>query len=144
MKLIQEFKAFALKGNMIDLAVAVIIGAAFGAVVNSLVKDVLMPLLSYIIPNQGGYTAWMIGRLAVGKFIGEIVNFLVIALAVFLMIIKVLGMLQKKVAPPAPSEPTMKECPFCLSSIPLKATKCSHCTADLTPNGTRQTVGTGL
>ena len=82
----QEFRNFAFKGNMIDLAVAVVIGAAFGAVVNSLVKDMIMPLLSYVIPNQGGYLAWHIGRLRMGQFLSEVLNFLIIALAVFIAI----------------------------------------------------------
>ena len=117
--LVQEFKAFALKGNMIDLAVAVIIGGAFGAVVSSLVKNIIMPILSYVIPNSGGYRAWHIGRVETGVFIGEIINFLIIALAVFIVIVKVIGLLTKTLArPEAPAAPTTKECPFCLSQIP--------------------------
>lgn len=127
----QEFKAFAFKGNMIDLAVAVVIGAAFGGVVNSLVKNIIMPLLSYAIPTEGGYRAWHIGKVEVGVFLGEIVNFLIIAAAVFLIIVKILGTLIKKAAPPPVKEPTTKECPMCLSVIPIKARKCGHCTADL-------------
>ena len=133
-KLMQEFKGFALKGNMIDLAVAVVIGAAFGAVVNSLVKHIFMPLISYVVPSQGGYQTWMIGRIAVGAFIAEVVNFLVVAMAVFLVIVKVLGTLVKKAAPPpAPEQPTTMECPLCLSMIPIKARRCAHCAADLEP-----------
>ncbi|HEV8604882.1 MAG TPA: large conductance mechanosensitive channel protein MscL [Tepidisphaeraceae bacterium] len=128
----QEFKSFAFKGNMIDLAVAVVIGAAFGAVVNSMVKNIFMPLLSYVIPNQGGYRAWHIGRLEVGAFLSEVLNFLIIALAVFLVIVKLIGVLMQKAAPPpAPSEPITKECPFCLMVIPIKARKCGHCTSEL-------------
>jgi large conductance mechanosensitive channel len=135
MKLWDEFKAFAFKGNMIDLAVAVVIGAAFGAVISSLVKNVIMPALSYVQPQQAGYTAWKIGRIEIGIFIGEVINFIVIALAVFLCIVKVMGMIQKLTAPPAPSEPVTKECPYCLSVIPIKATKCAHCTSDLPAAG---------
>ena len=131
MKLWQEFKAFAFKGNMIDLAVAVVIGGAFGAVISSLVKNVIMPALSYVLPEQAGYTAWKIGRIEIGIFMGEVINFLVIAVAVFLCIVQVLGMIQKLTTPPAPSEPVTKECPYCLSVIPIKARKCAHCTADL-------------
>jgi large conductance mechanosensitive channel len=117
---------------MIDLAVAVVIGTAFGAVVNSLVKDVLMPILSYVVPSQDSYQTWHFGKVAIGKFLSEIVNFAVIALAVFIMIVKLLGAIMKKAAPPpAPSEPVTKECPLCLSVIPMKARKCGHCTADL-------------
>jgi large conductance mechanosensitive channel len=129
----QEFRNFAFKGNMIDLAVAVVIGAAFGAVISSLVKDIIMPLLSYVIPNQGGYLAWHIGRLKIGVFLSEVLNFLIVALAVFLMMVKMIGYLLKRAAPPpAPAEPITKECPFCLMVIPIKASKCGHCTSELT------------
>ena len=127
-----EFKSFAFKGNMLDLAVAVVIGTAFTAVVNSLVKHVLMPLVSYVLPQQAGYQTWQLGRVQVGLFIGEIINFALIALAVFLIVVKIMGTVMKKFAPPpAPAEPVSKECPFCCSTIPLRASKCGHCTADL-------------
>ena len=183
----QEFKAFAFKGNMIDLAVAVVIGAAFGAVINSLVKDIIMPSISYV--TSGAATAahkaaavaqntvssthpstepaeeqsksatpppappaapppapaqdkpvdfsWTLGRIRIGNFIAELLNFLLIAFAVFLVIVKLLGSVMKRVgSTPAPSEPTTKECPFCLSVIPIKARKCAHCTADLPASST--------
>ena len=127
-----EFRNFAFKGNMIDLAVAVVIGAAFGKVVESLVKDMIMPLLSYVIPNQAGYLAWHVGRLRIGAFLSEVLNFLVIALAVFVAIVKVIGYLMKRAAPAPPSsEPVTKECPFCLMVVPIKASKCGHCTSQL-------------
>jgi large conductance mechanosensitive channel len=133
MKLLQEFKAFAFKGNMIDLAVAVIIGAAFGAVIASLVKNIIMPLLSYVMPGDS-YRTWQIGRVEIGAFLAEAVNFLIIASAVFLVIVKLLGTLMKRVVPvPAPKDPPMRECPFCLSMIPVRARRCSHCAADLPP-----------
>ncbi len=126
-----EFKAFAFKGNLIDLAVAVVLGTAFGAVINSLVKNIFMPIISYVTPNMA-YTEWHIGKIQIGAFLGELVNFLAIALAIFIFIQKVLGNIMLKAsAAPAASEPTSKECPFCLSNIPLKASKCAHCTADL-------------
>jgi large conductance mechanosensitive channel len=128
----QEFRNFAFKGNMIDLAVAVVIGAAFGTVVKSMVENIIMPILSYVIPNQGGYTAWHFGRVRIGLFLSEVLNFLVIALAVFVAIVKIIGYLMKKAAPPPPSsEPVTKECPFCLMVIPIKASKCGHCTSEL-------------
>ena len=111
---------------MIDLAVAVIIGTAFGAVVNSLVKNMLMPVLSYLLPSQEGYRGWHIGRVEIGTFISEVINFLIISLAVFIMVVKILGSLVKKaVQEPAPGEPTTKECPYCLSMIPFKASRCT-------------------
>jgi large conductance mechanosensitive channel len=131
-RLWQEFRNFAFKGNMIDLAVAVVIGTAFGKVVESLVKHIIMPILSYVIPNQGGYQAWHIGRLQIGTFLSEILNFLIIALAVFIVIVKMIGYLMKRAAPPpAPAEPVTKDCPFCLMAIPIKAGKCGHCTSEL-------------
>lgn len=131
MKLLQEFKAFAFKGNMIELAVAVVIGTAFGAVISSLVKNVIMPALSYVMPAQAGYTAWKIGRIEIGVFIGEVINFLVIAVAIFLCIVQVLGMIKRMTSGPEPTAPVTKECPLCLSVIPQKAVRCAHCTADL-------------
>lgn len=129
--LLQEFKNFAFKGNMIDLAVAVVIGAAFGGVIKSLVDNIIMPLVSYVIPGEGGYLAWHIGRVQIGAFLGALVNFLIIAAAVFVVIVKLLGALQKAALPPVTVETTTKECPKCLSVIPLKASKCPQCTADL-------------
>jgi large conductance mechanosensitive channel len=127
-----EFRSFAFKGNMIDLAVAVVIGTAFGTVIKSLVEKIIMPLISYIIPNKGGYEAWHIGRVQIGAFLSEVLNFVLIAIAVFIVIIKLIGYLMKRaVPPPAPADPTTKECPMCLMTIPLKARKCGHCTADL-------------
>jgi large conductance mechanosensitive channel len=126
----REFKGFALKGNLVDLAVAVIIGNAFGAVISSLVENILMPLLSYITPAES-YRSWHVGRVQVGLFLGTLLNFLLISLAVFAVIVKLLGTIRKIGLLPAPDEPTTKECPFCLSVIPTRARKCSHCTADL-------------
>jgi large conductance mechanosensitive channel len=127
----QDFKAFAFKGNMIDLALAVVLGGAFGGVVKALANNILMPLLSYILPGPGSYRNWHIGRVEVGAFLAESLNFLVIAGAMYLVIVKVLGSVQKVIGPSDPAEPTTKECPFCLSIIPYKARKCAACTADL-------------
>lgn len=133
-QLLQEFKKFALKGNVIDLAVAVVIGGAFGKVIDSLVKKVIMPLISYVSPKPEGYEHWHIGRVEIGAFLGEVLNFLIIAAAMFLVLVKFLGAVQKAVPWSHPEEPATKECPFCLSSIPYRAKKCAHCTADL-PDG---------
>ena len=129
----QEFKTFAFKGNMIDLAIGVVIGAAFTAVINSVVKNVIMPIISYVTPGMG-FNDWHLGRIQVGPLLNDLLTFFLTALAVFIVIVKVMGALMRKAAPaPAPSEPVTKECPFCLSAIPLKARKCGHCTADLPP-----------
>lgn len=115
MSLLEEFKNFALKGNVIDLAVAVVIGGAFGKIVDSLVKHIIMPLVSLIMPGEQSYLGWklVIGAKEVpyGLFIGEVVNFLVVALALFIFIVKFLGWImkfkkQEAAAPAAPPPPT--------------------------------------
>ena len=126
-KIIEEFKAFAFKGNMIELAVAVIIGGAFGALVNSLVKNIVMPALSYFLPASGDYRTWHLGKIEVGAFLGESVNFLIISGVVFVLVVKVIGTLANRRKSAA--VPTTKECPECLSVIPLKAKRCAHCTS---------------
>jgi large conductance mechanosensitive channel len=111
--MLDEFKNFALKGNVIDLAIGVIIGAAFGKIIDSLVKHILMPLISLIMPGEKGYLAWkwvVNGKeIPYGLFIGEIVNFLIIALALYIFIVKFLGIIMKNkkeeaVAPPPPTK----------------------------------------
>jgi large conductance mechanosensitive channel len=103
-KFLDEFKAFALKGNVIDLAVGVIIGLAFGAIVKSLVDDVFMPIIGMIMPGEKGYEAWHIGQIRIGLFIGSVINFLVIALVLYVFIVKFVGWLMrsKEAAPPPP------------------------------------------
>jgi large conductance mechanosensitive channel len=110
LSLFEEFKHFAFKGNVVDLAVGVIIGAAFGKIIDSLVKQVIMPLISVILPGEKGYVdwKWVINGKAIpyGQFLGEIVNFLIIAIVLYLFIVKFLGLLMKSkkhedVAPPA-------------------------------------------
>ena len=130
-----EFKKFAFKGNMIDLAVGVVIGAAFGTVVDSVVKNVILPLVSYIPGLGGGYENWMVGKIAIGKVLASLLNFVLVAAAVFIVIVKVVGALAhmgKK--PELVAVPTTKDCPKCLFSIPIAANKCGHCTSDLTEN----------
>jgi len=106
LSLLEEFKNFALKGNVIDLAVGVIIGAAFGKIVDSLVKQIIMPIVGLLLPGDQGYLGWkvVVGAKEVpyGLFIGEVVNFLIVALALYLFIVKFLGFIMKakEVAPP--------------------------------------------
>lgn len=107
MSLVEEFKNFALKGNVVDLAVGVIIGGAFGNIVKSLVDNIMMPLVSLIMPGNSGYEKWAvtIGEKTVpyGKFLGDVVGFLILALAMFLFIVKFLGWIMRtKAAEPAP------------------------------------------
>ena len=114
--MIEEFKNFALKGNVVDLAIGVIIGAAFGKIVDSLVKHILMPLISVLLPGEQGYLTWkwtINGKdIPYGLFIGEIVNFLIVALALYIFIVKFLGIIMKSkqeeaAAPPPPTKDQM-------------------------------------
>ncbi len=149
MSLLNDFKAFIMRGNVIDLAVGIIIGAAFGKIVTSVVNDVLMPPIGKLMGNvnfadlfvnldtskgpfdslaqakQGGAAV-----IAYGTFINTVIDFIIVAFCIFLMI-KAMNALRKKEVPaPAPA-PTTKECPYCLSTIPIKATRCSHCTSEV-------------
>jgi len=137
-----EFKNFAFKGNLIDLAVAVVLGAAFGKVISSIVDNVIMPLISYLDFGKGdglGYRGWHLGRIAIGPVLAELLNFTLVALAIFVVIVKMVGALMKnKAAAPAAGDPVEKECPMCLMKVPFKARKCGHCTSDIsdTPGAT--------
>jgi large conductance mechanosensitive channel len=116
LSLFEEFKNFAFKGNVVDLAVGVIIGAAFGKIVDSLVKQVIMPLVSLILPAKTGYTDWkwtIAGKdIPYGQFLGELVNFLIVAFALYLFIVKFLGWLmksRKEAAPPTKDQELLAE-----------------------------------
>jgi large conductance mechanosensitive channel len=103
---LDEFKAFAFKGNVVDLAVGVIIGAAFGGIVKSLVDNIFMPLIGMIMPGDKGYEAWQIGQIKIGLFIGSVVNFLLVAFILYIFIVKFIGWLMrtKETAPPPPTK----------------------------------------
>ena len=129
MSLIKEFKEFALKGNMIDLAVAVVIGGAFGKVVSAIVSDLVMPIVGAILP--GGewrtFTATPL-KLQVGDFLGAIIDFLIVSMVIFLTVVKLMGALKK----PAPAgAPTTRACPECLEIIPIAARRCRACTSPI-------------
>jgi large conductance mechanosensitive channel len=110
LSLLEEFRNFALKGNVIDLAVGVIIGAAFGKIVDSLVKTIIMPLVGLLLPSEQGYLTWKIvvgaKEVPYGLFIGELVNFVIVVFALYLFIVKFLGLVMKakEAAPPAPTK----------------------------------------
>ena len=131
MSLKDEFKAFIMKGNVIDLAVAVVVGGAFGKIVTAFVDGIVMPLVTYVLPANIKWEEWVVGKFRIGAVLGATVNFLIIALVIFLVLIKLLGKLIKKEEAPVPAEPTTKECPACLEQVPLKATRCKHCTSQL-------------
>ena len=144
----KEFKEFAIKGNALDLAVGVIIGAAFGAIVNSLVKDVIMPPISLLSGGLDFSNKFLVLRAArdgsavfhtpadaakagaitwnYGNFITLAINFLIVACAVFLLVRAI-----NKLRQPTAKEPVTKECPACATTIPIKATRCPHCTSQL-------------
>jgi large conductance mechanosensitive channel len=130
--MLKEFKAFVMRGNVIDLAIAVIIGGAFGKIISSLVNDIIMPLIGLII---GGVDftglAFTVGsaKVTYGNFINNVIDFLIIALVIFLMV-KGIDNLKKKPVP-VPAEPVTKECPHCFTVIPIKATRCPNCTSEL-------------
>ena len=130
--MLKEFKAFIMRGNVMDLAIAVIIGGAFGKIIASLVNDILMPLIGLLIGGiDFSSLSFTVGSAQVnyGLFINNVIDFLIIALVIFLMV-KGLNSLQKKPAP-VPAEPATKECPRCFTAIPIKATRCPHCTSEL-------------
>jgi large conductance mechanosensitive channel len=129
MSMKDEFKAFIMKGNVIDLAVAVVVGSAFGKIITAFVDGIVMPLVTYVLPANIKWEEWVLGKFRVGAVLGATVNFLIIALVIFLVLIKFLGKFLKKEE--APAAPTTKECPACLEQVPLKATRCKYCTSQL-------------
>ena len=131
--MLKEFKEFVMRGNVLDLAVAVIIGGAFGKIISSLVNDILMPLIGLLL---GGIDfaglSFTVGDAVVtwGNFVQAIVDFLIVAFVIFL-IVKGANATKKKEPPAPPAEPTTKDCPHCFTSIPIKATRCPNCTSEL-------------
>lgn len=146
----KEFREFAMRGNVVDMAVGIIIGAAFGAIVKSLVSDVIMPPIGLLLGNvdfsnlfiilkagaeSGAFTSLAEAQeagavtLNYGVFINTIISFVIVAFAVFLLVRNLNRLKRQEEAPPA--EPTTKECPQCLSTIPIKATRCAFCTSQL-------------
>lgn len=146
----KEFKEFAMRGNVLDMAVGIIIGAAFGGIVSSLVKDIIMPPIGlalgrvdfanlFLSLRDGGTPgpyaslaqAQAAGAVTInyGTFLNTIINFLIVAFAIFLLIRNVNKL--KREEAPAAAAPTTKECPFCFTAIPIKATRCPSCTSDI-------------
>ncbi|HEY3346890.1 MAG TPA: large conductance mechanosensitive channel protein MscL [Nitrospirota bacterium] len=147
--MLKEFKEFAMKGNMVDMAVGIMIGAAFGTIITSLVADILTPIIGVVFGNvdfsnifvvlkeglkeAGPYATLAEAKKAgavtmnIGLFLNALINFCIIAFALFMVVRNINRMRKKEAAKPA--DPTTKECPHCLMSIPLKATKCGHCTS---------------
>ncbi len=139
MGMIAEFKEFAMRGNVIDMAVGVVIGGAFGKIVSSLVNDVVMPPIGLLLGNVDFSNLAVTLRdktaeaeavtIKYGIFINTVLDFLIIAAAIFLVIKQINRLKKKEEAPPV----TTRECPRCFSTIPLKATRCPNCTSELQP-----------
>lgn len=151
-KLLKEFKQFAIQGNMLDMAVGMIIGSAFKDIVNSVVNDLIMPIVS-IFTGRVDFSNMFLALdgktyatlteatevnapvLKYGMFITEVINFVILAFVIFMMV-KAVNKLRTAAAKPekpaAPAEPTEKVCPYCQSKISIKATRCPHCTSELT------------
>lgn len=148
--MLKEFKEFAMRGNVVDMAVGIIIGGAFGTIVKSLVEDVLMPPIGMLLGGvdfsnffltlsegtaPGPYASLAAARdagavlISYGVFLNAVISFLIVAFAVFLLIKGINQLQREKEAPPA--APTTKECPYCLSNVALMATRCPHCTSQL-------------
>jgi len=145
--MLKEFKAFAMRGNVLDMAVGIVIGVAFGGIVTSFVQDILMPPIGRLVGhvdfsnlfiNLGDthYDTLAAAKAAgaatinYGLFLNTVINFLIVAFAIFLLIRQV-NRFEPKPAPAA--APTTRECPYCLTAVPLKATRCAHCTSELHP-----------
>ncbi len=128
MSMTSDFKDFIAKGNVIDLAVAVVIGGAFGKIVTALVEGVIMPLVGLAVPG-GDWRTMVTGPFKTGSVLGAVVDFICIALVVFIVFVKGLGSLKKKESPAA--EPDTKVCPACLETVPKGATRCKHCTSQV-------------
>lgn len=144
--MLKEFKEFAMRGNVLDMAIGIIIGAAFGKIIGSFVEDILMPPLGMLLgkvdfsnlflsltgqsyPTLAAAKAAGAATINYGVFFNHVFNFLIVAFAIFLLIKQVNRLKREEAAPPA--APTTKDCPYCLLAIPIKATRCAHCTADV-------------
>jgi large conductance mechanosensitive channel len=150
--MLKDFKAFITRGNVVDLAVGIIVGIAFGAIITSFVNDIIMPPIglglgqidfsNLMIVLKEGATAGPYASLAAareagatviayGVFINAIINFLIIAAVVFFFVVRPINRLHARQKPAEPAAPTTKDCPFCATAIPIKATRCPNCTSEL-------------
>ena len=129
--MLKDFKQFLLRGNVVDLAVGVVIGAAFGTMVTALVSDLLTPLIGAIakVPDFSGLSFTLHGsHFMYGHFINALISFVLVATAIFFFVVKPMNYLIEKSRKEAPADPTTKKCKECLSEIPIDAKRCSHCT----------------
>ena len=141
MAFIEDFKKFAFKGNVVDLAVGVVIGGAFGKIVSALVADLVMPLVALVLPSGDWRKSGAILKKApeakdnvvlnYGDFIGSVLDFFVVALVLFLIVSRLIKAAEGRLQKPGDAPPAVKECPACCESVPAKATRCKFCTSDL-------------
>jgi len=151
--MLKDFKTFIMRGNVVDLAIGIVVGVAFGAIINSFVKDVLMPPIGLLLGDvdfanlfavlkegtvAGPYASLTAAQEAgavtinYGVFINSIINFLIIAFTVFFFVIRPINkMHERRKAKEVAPEPTTKECPYCITEVPIKATRCPNCTSEL-------------
>ena len=139
MSILKEFKEFAMRGNVVDMAVGIIIGGAFGKIITSFVNDVIMPPIGILLGGVDFKDLMFVLKPATettavvavkyGAFVNVVIDFLIVAFAIF-MVIKGMNSMKRK-EPVKKEDPKTKECPHCLSTIPIKATRCAHCTASL-------------
>ena len=133
-KFLEEFKKFALRGNVLDMAIGVIVGGAFTGIVTSLTANFINPLLNLIMTGGTGEisdgVAWTLGA-AVASFLTTVVNFIITAFVLFVLLKGINRLMTLGKKKEAPAAPTTKKCPYCLSEIPIAATRCAHCTSEL-------------
>jgi large conductance mechanosensitive channel len=150
MKLFDDFKKFAMRGNVLDMAVGVILGAAFGKIVTSMVTDVIMPPIGLVLGKvdfsglfinlSGKSYATLVeakaanaATLNYGIFINSVIDFLIVAFVVFLLVQQFNRLMERTQKAEAPAAPSTRDCPYCKLAVPLGATRCAHCTSDLKP-----------
>jgi len=141
MSFIDDFKKFAFKGNVVDLAVGVVIGGAFGKIVSALVADLVMPIVSLALPGGDWRMSGFVLKTAAdpkdnvvlkyGDFLGAVLDFFVVALALFIIVSRLIKAAEGKFSKPGDAPPAIKECPACCETVPAKATRCKFCTSDL-------------
>src|SRR5215217_4825941 len=143
MAFVDDFKKFAFKGNVVDLAVGVVIGGAFGKILSALVADLVMPIVALVLPSGDWRKSGMVLKhaaepkdnvvLAYGDFIGSVLDFFVVALVLFLIVSRIIKAAEHRFGhhDPAAPPPAVKECPACCETVPAKATRCKYCTSEL-------------
>ena len=140
---LSDFKAFILRGNVVDLAVGVVIGAAFSGVVTAMVKDIITPVIGIFFNPKNNSFANMFflingSQFLIGDFINAVISFLIIASVVFFFVVRPVNYLMSRRKTELPLDPTTRDCPFCLSSIPIKAVRCAFCTSEVSVEATIQ------